>query len=355
MANLPESSTFDAGVYQLELTDPVIGGPSGVSNTPLKNLANRTKYLKDHVDSIETNFAPKASPAFSGTPTVPTAAAGTNTTQAASTAFVASAISTAAPDLSPYAPKDSPVFSGNPVAPTPAQFDNDTSMATTAFVQRAIGSYRTVISGADGVTLDASHIGACIYAGGNVNLPAASSWPAGSAVSLICTGSVGVTYQVVPNGTNKILVNQSGFTQSAVNVRAGDTLTLVSTGGSNWIAINGSAQLPFSSHFGSSLSGNGYQKLPSGMIIQWGVASNNNSTVPIIASFPIAFPNTVVSIACSGAVETSSSGAIYTCSISPHTMSQFRFKIPGYFVHSSGAYNPFPTNSVSTYWIAIGY
>lgn len=34
-----------------------------------------------------------ASPAFTGTPTVPTAAAGTNTTQAASTAFVSNAIS----------------------------------------------------------------------------------------------------------------------------------------------------------------------------------------------------------------------------------------------------------------------
>lgn len=37
-------------------------------------------------------LAPLASPAFSGTPTVPTAAPGTNTTQAASTAFVQAAI-----------------------------------------------------------------------------------------------------------------------------------------------------------------------------------------------------------------------------------------------------------------------
>lgn len=90
MASLPESSTFDAGVYQLELTDPVIGGPSGVSNAPLKNLANRTKYLKDHVDAIELNFAPKESPALTGTPTAPTAPAGTSTTQVATTEFAQS-------------------------------------------------------------------------------------------------------------------------------------------------------------------------------------------------------------------------------------------------------------------------
>lgn len=52
MANLPESSTWE-GVYQIELTDPVQGGPTGVTNTPLKNLVNRTKYLKDHVDALE--------------------------------------------------------------------------------------------------------------------------------------------------------------------------------------------------------------------------------------------------------------------------------------------------------------
>lgn len=58
MANLPESSTFDAGVYQIETTDPVIGGPSGVTNNPLKNLTNRTKYLKDHVDALESGATP---------------------------------------------------------------------------------------------------------------------------------------------------------------------------------------------------------------------------------------------------------------------------------------------------------
>ena len=40
-----------------------------------------------------SNLAPKASPALTGTPTAPTAAAGTNTTQIATTAFVQSAVS----------------------------------------------------------------------------------------------------------------------------------------------------------------------------------------------------------------------------------------------------------------------
>lgn len=52
MADLNEVSNFDAGVYQIETTDPVLGGPSGVTNLPAKNLANRTRWLKDQIDAL---------------------------------------------------------------------------------------------------------------------------------------------------------------------------------------------------------------------------------------------------------------------------------------------------------------
>ena len=45
MANLAELAQFDS-VYQIETTDLVQGGPSGVTNAPLKNLTNRTLWLK---------------------------------------------------------------------------------------------------------------------------------------------------------------------------------------------------------------------------------------------------------------------------------------------------------------------
>jgi hypothetical protein len=43
--------------------------------------------------TASSTYAPIASPTFTGTPLVPTATAGTNTTQAASTAFVQTAVS----------------------------------------------------------------------------------------------------------------------------------------------------------------------------------------------------------------------------------------------------------------------
>lgn len=54
------------------------------------------KYAREgHVHPTDTTRAPLASPAFTGTPTTPTAALATNNTQIASTAFVKSAIANA--------------------------------------------------------------------------------------------------------------------------------------------------------------------------------------------------------------------------------------------------------------------
>lgn len=58
MANLVETSTFEAGVYQVETTDPVAGGPptantgkggaghgAGILNLAAQQVANRTRWL----------------------------------------------------------------------------------------------------------------------------------------------------------------------------------------------------------------------------------------------------------------------------------------------------------------------
>lgn len=73
------------------------------------------------------NVALADSPAFIGTPTAPTAASGTNTTQIATTAFVASG----------FAALNSPAFTGVPTAPTASPGTATTQIATTAFVAAA--------------------------------------------------------------------------------------------------------------------------------------------------------------------------------------------------------------------------
>ena len=95
MANLDLTRQWAENIYQLETTDPVMGGPDGVDNRQAKELGARTNWLKDQVDTINrdrTGYAPKASPALTGVPTAPTANPNTNNTQIATTAFVKTAV-----------------------------------------------------------------------------------------------------------------------------------------------------------------------------------------------------------------------------------------------------------------------
>lgn len=101
--------------------------------------------------------APQASPSLTGTPTAPTAATDTNSTQLATTAFVLGQAATTAPGMdgtaavgsstrfaradhvhptdTSRAPLASPALTGTPTAPTPANGTNTTQIATTAFVR----------------------------------------------------------------------------------------------------------------------------------------------------------------------------------------------------------------------------
>lgn len=74
-----------------------------------------------------------ASPTLTGVPLAPTATAGTNTTQLATTAFVAAGLALKA-NLA------SPTFTGTPLAPTATAGTNNTQIATTAFVTTQISA-----------------------------------------------------------------------------------------------------------------------------------------------------------------------------------------------------------------------
>ena len=68
---------------------------AGITGKPTSFTPSAHSHPISQVTGLQTALdakAPLASPALAGTPTVPTAAAGTNTTQIASTAFVAAAI-----------------------------------------------------------------------------------------------------------------------------------------------------------------------------------------------------------------------------------------------------------------------
>lgn len=88
MANLVLTPEWVEGIYQLETSDPVMGGPDGIDNRQAIQLGKRTEFLKKEVEKR----APTNSPAFTGIPTAPTPGQSTNNQQIATTGFVKTAI-----------------------------------------------------------------------------------------------------------------------------------------------------------------------------------------------------------------------------------------------------------------------
>ncbi|QAZ63972.1 phage tail protein [Enterobacter cloacae] len=115
-----------------------------------KYVDDKVLELKVYVDELmakhiaaadpHTQYAPKESPTLTGTPKAPTAPAGTNTTQIASTAFVQAVVTALNNALALKAPLASPALTGTPTAPTAAQTVNNTQVATTEFVKSAIAA-----------------------------------------------------------------------------------------------------------------------------------------------------------------------------------------------------------------------
>lgn len=78
-------------VYTQTQVDYLLAGKAGNATT-LAGYGITDAYTQSQVNTLLAAKAPLASPAFTGIPTVPTAAAGTNNLQAANTAFVQTAI-----------------------------------------------------------------------------------------------------------------------------------------------------------------------------------------------------------------------------------------------------------------------
>ncbi len=107
------------------------------------------------------------------------------------------------------------------------------------------------------------------------------------------------------NGSDTITANNSSG--SSLTLYTGDTLTLVSNGSNTWYAVDGSITLRYGSAFTGNSSYFGYQRMPNGMIIQWGQVSSVPSSGSAGFTFNMAFPNHVYA-----GVSTSNQGGSFT-------------------------------------------
>jgi hypothetical protein len=174
---------------------------------------------------------------------------------------------------------------------TAPQFDGGRSAATSEFVQRALGSYASARGIYAATSLTQADVGCSIGLGGNatytVTLPDAAAVPSGATISLHCRNSAPVT---VASKTGTQISPQGAYLASIV-LNNGESANFVRESGV-WV-VYGTAALKYSTNYAAQFATSGYQKFPSGLIVQWvtgGSDANGNMTV----SLPIRFPNAVL-------------------------------------------------------------
>ncbi|AOJ05143.1 hypothetical protein WS70_25860 [Burkholderia mayonis] len=312
MDKLVESSQWEEDLYQIETSDPVEGGPDGVSNKQAKQLGGRTRYLKQHVEQSQSGLASHIA-AGDPHPQYATKAdlvqeLGNLVGQAPGTLDTLNEIAqalgkdpnfatTMTNALALKAPIDSPVFTSVAKGVTPPQFDNSTKLATTAFAQRALGNRQAISSTNTNQTLTLAQCGQTLQyysaSGGVWTLPTAATIPNGAEYEILNGGSGTLLIQVA-GGSDKI-ISSAGVAIASVTLQSGDSIRIVGSAGSYVYATGGTGTIQWSASFGSSIALNGYQKLPSGLIIQWGAFTSSASGDTSVA-WPIAFPSTCLSV-----------------------------------------------------------
>ncbi len=217
MANLTPQKSFD-DVYQIETTDPVLGGPGGIANRQPQQLANRDEWLKEQIEALQND------PVLSALATLIVDAADKMIYSTGENAFALSTITAFARALL------------------------DDANASAALTTLGVSGYIKTL-------LD------------DMNAEAARDT---LGVDNALAGKVSKTGDEVIDGVKT-------FSNSPV----------VPDGDSNGEPVH-------YGQFDNSFSANGFQKMPSGMIIQWGSLSvSQNGDDYRLVTFPIAFPNAV--------------------------------------------------------------
>lgn len=284
-----------------------------------------------------------------------------------------------------YAPKESPALTGRPTAPTAEGKDSSTQIANTAFVQAAIAA----LVGSSPEALDTlNELAAAL--GNDPNFATTVTNSLAGKMDKSANGSdienVSVFLQNL--GLTGALIgdecNIAGFDSSNVNapyMRFARTNTVVRLATKDYAQPkdqtltdlsgkdkaelrtyldlksaaqrdvgSGANQIPDMNDFTSSLTSPGWQKLPSGLIIQWG-AANPSSTGEVFITFPVAFSAYPMYVGF-GPQQASLPNVVQSPVISAPTITNLGCGVRNLMIPTAGGA---PVASMSSFfWIAVG-
>lgn len=141
MTNLTEQNQYEDGIYQIEKSDPVVGGADGISNRQANQLANRTRWLKTRLDGLLDGSRSAALATRLATPR-----------KINGVAFDGSTDITV--QDATKAPLDSPTLTGKPIAPRPAPGTTSDQVQTAAGVLAQLAAFGVGSESANGMNLD---------------------------------------------------------------------------------------------------------------------------------------------------------------------------------------------------------
>lgn len=240
-------------------------------------------------------------------------------------------------------------LAGTPTAPTAPAGNVTTQVATTEFVKNAglqVGNIFTINASQ---SLSSAYLGAAVNLGGSggytVTLPASTNLSSGLYGKFISFVNVS-SGDVVIGTTASDNITAGNGSVSSVTLKSGDRALIYLSSANFWTLFGGEASLKYAGSFSSSFSGNGYQRLPTGLIIQWGI-SNNSSTNPATTTLPIAFPNTgLIAVASDFSSSFTPTTSIGICGVRFLSNSQIQ-------VATAYQYNTLGAEIAQ--WFAIGY
>lgn len=265
MANLPETPVWETGIYQLEETDPVQGGPNGIDNQQGKQLANRTVWLKQQAENLGAGKLDLAALA-----TQAEAIAGADNSKWMTPLRVAQAIAalaTIAMATDTVAGKVELATSAETVAGV------DTQRAThPAGVKAAIDSAVAALVNSSPTTLNtlseiASALGNDPNFATSITALIGGKQPLDATLTALSGLTTAANQLIYSTGADAFSMTPlTAFGRSIID----DPDALATR---NTLGLGDLATKNTSVEFGSSLAESGYQKLPSGLIIQWGYTS----------------------------------------------------------------------------------